>query len=139
MKSPGTFRKSLLRLFLISAWVPISILVLYVIRFGMFSLDTGVAMPRFDVGASSYLIMLVSWPCGMSITLAFQKMLRLERKPALLLIVIFAPLTAFAATVGGLLGAVGVAALTLMMSLPVWLIFFIRRAIHNRRLFRSMP
>ena len=137
MRLPIEFRHPLLKTFLYSIWVPISVVVLYLIRFGMMSLDTNLSMPDLYEDASSYLMLLISWPFGMSITLAFQKLFRQAPKTAIFTIVVFAPLCALAVTVGGLLGPVGVAAFTIFISLPVWLQFFVIRIIHNRRQFRS--
>jgi len=61
----------------------------------------------------------------MLLTYAFQKLFLQSRKAAFFSVVIFAPLCALAATIGGLLGPAGVALSTLIVSLPVWLIYFI--------------
>ncbi|MDE0309919.1 MAG: hypothetical protein OXI60_08845 [Acidiferrobacterales bacterium] len=133
MKPKSEYSRAFLRTFLYSVWVPLSIVVLYLIQFGLKGFDlqsTASFLPR---DTHTYLATLVSWPCGMPLTYAFQKLFRNNRKTAFFTVVVFAPLCAMAATVGGLLGAVGVALYTLIVSLPVWLIYFIAKGISQWR------
>ena len=131
------FFRSLLRIFLFSVWVPLSVVALYMIRFGILATGLDQSPVHLPTDVGSYLGLLVAWVCGMSITLAFKKLFGVKPKTGIFMVIIFAPLTAFAATVGGLLGAPGVAVYTLVVSLPVWMIFFILKLIQTRKLFQS--
>lgn len=132
MKIESEYPRAILKTFLYSVWVPVSVVVLYLIRFGLMGFELSASAPFLPRDISSYLILLVSWPCGMPLTYAFQKLFRQNRKTAFFSVVIFAPLCGLAATIGGLLGPAGVAINTLIVSLPVWLIYFIIKGFSQR-------
>ena len=115
--------RSFLKSLLYSVWLPVSILVLSLIRFGIEGwssfddLQSGLATIGW--------LFLLTWPCGLPLTIALRKLYRRSRAIAYLTAVVLIPLSAVAAITGGLLGPIGILGYTAVFSLPAWLILCI--------------
>ncbi|MYD77608.1 MAG: hypothetical protein F4239_01415 [Gammaproteobacteria bacterium] len=71
----------------------------------------------FQIG----LLFLVAWPCGIPLTVALQKTFRRSRITTYILGVFLIPISAMAATIGGLLGPLGVFGYVTVVSIPAWI------------------
>ena len=109
----------IVRTFLISIWLPISVLVLFVLRFGIeiWTGSDGIGFYINQIG----MLFLIAWPCGIPLTAALQKTFRRSRITAYILGVFLIPISALAATVGGLLGPLGVFGYVAFVSIPAWI------------------
>ena len=111
--------RNLFKSFLYSVWLPTSVLVVALVRFLLIT----------DVNADTSIFALVhlvglfvfAWPCGLFLTVALQKIFRRSKVIAISTAILFAPLSVWAATIGGLFGPVGIAVYTAVISLPAWL------------------
>jgi len=116
----------IVRTLLLSIWLPISVLVLFVLRFGI-EIWTGSDGLGFHISQIGTLFLqigmlfLVAWPCGIPLTVALQKTFRRSRITAYILGVFLIPISALAATVGGLLGPLGVFGYVVFTSIPAWI------------------
>lgn len=121
----------LFRSFLYSAWLPISVLVVALVRFGF---DSGVNgnNPLFAIVHLIGLFVFV-WPSGMFLTIAIQKILRRSKITAILAAILLAPITVWAATIGGLFGPIGIFAYTAVVSLPAWITLSILYLIQRKK------
>ncbi len=70
-------------------------------------------------------LFILTWPCGMPLTIALQKIHRRQKVSAYLVGVFLVPISAIAVTFGGLLGPLGIIGYALVASLPAWLILCI--------------
>ena len=134
--NPTNIIKSLLRNFLYSVWVPVSVMFIAWVRIGLFSTLEPADHPSMSVtflNFQSIMLLLVSWVCGMVITLALQMLFKRSRKAAFFAAVFTVPLTAILVLFGGLFGGIGIAFAVVLASLPIWLIIAIIRLIQTRQ------
>ena len=117
----------IVRTLLLSIWLPISVLVLFVLRFGIeiWTGSDGIGFHSSQIGTLFLqigMLFLVAWPCGIPLTAALQKTFRRSRITAYILGVFLIPISAFAATVGGLLGPLGILGYVTFVSIPAWIV-----------------
>ena len=116
----------IVRTLLLSIWLPVSVLVLFVLRFGI-EILTGSNAIGFHISQIGTLFLqigmlfLVAWPCGIPLMVALQKIFRRSRITAYILGVFLIPISALAATVGGLLGPLGILGYVAFVSIPAWI------------------
>ena len=116
----------IVRTLLLSIWLPISVLVLFVLRFGIeiWTGSDGLGFHISQIGTLIFqigLLFLVAWPSGIPLTVALQKTFRRNRITAYILGVFLIPISALAATIGGLLGPLGVFGYVTFVSVPAWI------------------
>ena len=111
-------RRTLLR----SAWLPLGMVVLALLRFAF---DPGVARGPEAVAALPAMAMglAFTWPAGIPLTLALERLHPRSRALALACGAALCPLSVAAVTVGGLFGPIGIWAYAGIVSLPAWLAF----------------
>lgn len=109
-------RRTLLR----SAWLPIGMVVLALLRFAF---DPGIARGPEAVMALPAMVMglAITWPAGIPLTLALERLQPRSQALALVCGAVLCPLSVVAVTVGGLFGPIGVWAYAGIVSLPAWL------------------
>ena len=112
-------KQPIIRTLLLSIWLPISVLVLFLLRFGIerWIGHHGIGFHLSQIG----MLFLVAWPCGIPLTVALQKIFRRGRITAYILGVFLIPISAMAATVGGLLGPLGIFVYVTFVSIPAWI------------------
>ena len=124
----------MVRTFLYSIWLPIAILLISAIRL-MYLASTahhpGVA--EFFDATGVTLLVIMTWPCGVPLTIALRKLYKRNRIATYVLGVILVPLSAVFALFGGLFGPFGVAAYAIIASLPAWIVLGILTLIQHRR------
>lgn len=106
------------RTLMLSLWLPVGVVVLGAIRFGPGLLS----MP-----ADQILPLALAWPGGIPLTLCLQKLFPLSRPAAYVCAAVLCPLSVAAATVGGLLGPLGIWIYAAIVSLPAWLALWVLR------------
>ena len=108
------------RTLLLSAWLPIGIVVLAALRLAF---DPGspagpagvMVLPAMVMGLAS------TWPAGIPLTLALERLHPRSRPLALACAGVLCPLSVAAVTIGGLFGPIGIWAYAGIVSLPAWL------------------
>ena len=106
----------------LSLWLPLGVLVLSVIRFGLdpgFApgiVQTLVSVPAMIIGLA------FTWPGGIPLTRALERLYPLSRPATYVCAAVLCPLTVGAATVGGLFGPPGIWIYAGIVSLPAWLV-----------------
>ena len=98
-------------------WLPAGIVVLTLVRgFGL------------AAEADSWLLLAVTGPCGLPLALAWLALLRAGwRRTAWAVFAVLGPLSVLGALAGGLLGPLGIAGYTLVLSLPAWIVYAVCR------------
>ncbi len=98
-------------------WLPAGIVVLTLLR--------GFGLPT---EADSWLLLAVTAPCGLPLALAWLALRRAGwRRTAWVVFAVLGPLSVLGALGGGLLGPVGIAGYTLLISLPAWIVYAVCR------------
>ncbi len=127
----STIRR-VLRLLVLSLWLPLVILVVTAIRFATLS-------PGEEAGgipnavAMIALMVLFTWIAALPLTLAVTFLHRRVRVLAYVCGAVLAPLTVYGAVIGGLFGPVGIVLYPLVLSLPAWIALGIAAFIQRNR------
>ena len=127
----STIRR-ILRLLVLSLWLPLVILVVTAIRFATLS-------PGEEAGgipnavAMIALMVLFTWIAALPLTLAVTFLHRRVRVLAYVCGAVLAPLTVYGAVIGGLFGPVGIVLYPLVLSLPAWIALGIAAFIQRNR------
>lgn len=121
------------RTLLLSLWLPLAVVAQAVVRFG-FSGMPGPSMPGSIVAAIVPLFVF-TWPAGIPLTMAVRRLYPRSQAAACGCAAVLGPITAAAATVGGLLGPIAVWIYAAVLSLPAWLVLALLK--RNER--RSTP
>ena len=114
----------------LSLWLPIGVVILSVLRFGRIpGLSLDVVPMLFSLPAMVFGLAL-AWPGGIPLTRALERLYTLSRPATYACAAVLAPLTVGAATIGGLLGPIGIWIYAGIVSLPAWLVLWLlqRRA-----------
>ena len=99
------------------SWLPAGIVVLTLAR--------GFGLPS---DADSWLLLAVTAPCGLPLALAWLALRRAGwRRTAWAVFAALGSLSVLGALGGGLLGPVGIAGYTTMLSLPAWIVYALCR------------
>ena len=118
------------RLLVLPLWLPLAILVVSVIRFGGLPLDGG-GMP--DAVAMIGSMVVFTWIAALPLTLAVDLLHRRVRVLAYAFGAVLAPITVFAALIGGLFGPIGIVAYPLVFSAPAWIALGITVLVQRNR------
>ena len=106
----------MVRIVLFSLWLPVLVVAISVVRFGLQFVLSGPELKEF------LLLFGLTWPAGVPLTLAVRLLYR--RSPVLACIcgLILGLAAAAGAIIGGLLGPIGVVAYPVAASLPAWIL-----------------
>ncbi|MCY4599066.1 MAG: hypothetical protein OXF27_04010 [Acidobacteria bacterium] len=118
------------RTLFLSLWLPIGVVILSVLRFGRDpGLSAGLVPMLFSLPAMVFGLAF-AWPGGIPLTRALERLYPLSRPVTYACAAVLAPITVGAATIGGLLGPIGIWIYAGIVSLPAWLVlwFLQRRA-----------
>lgn len=109
------------RTLLLSAWLPIGMVVLGLLRLAF---DPGMAPGPAAVMALPAMVvgLAFTWPAGIPLTLALERLHPRSRPLALACAAVLCPLSVAAVTIGGLFGPIGIWAYAGIVSLPAWLV-----------------
>ena len=124
--------RRLIRLLVISLWLPLAILVVSVIRFGSLPTDAGLGGP-LAVGAMVGSMVLFTWIAAIPLTAALTLLHRRARILAYVCGAVLGPITVFGALIGGLFGPIGIVAYPLVFSAPAWIALGITALIQRGR------
>ena len=120
--------------FLYSVWLPITVIILTALRFGILQEWQGFgAFNILEFVVQIAMLFLFAWPSGIPLTLAIQKLHRRARNTSFFLAIIFVPLSAYAVIIGGLFGPIGMFAYAAVASVPTWMILGIVTAFQRHR------
>ena len=118
--------KELVRVTLISVWLPVAVILLVVIRiFGMETGESSASLDRALIYEQLLLVFVISWPCGVPLTLALKKLYPYAHITTYLLGLVLVPLTVYLVFIVALLNPLGMVITALVLSLPVWLLVYI--------------
>ncbi len=108
------------RTLLLSAWLPIGMVVLALLRLAF---DPGFAPGPAAVTALPAMVMglAFTWPAGIPLTLALERLHPRSLPLTVVCAAVLCPLSVAAVTVGGLFGPIGIWAYASFVSLPAWL------------------
>ena len=118
---------------MLSLWLPLGVFGISLLRLGF---DPGVsagpgqtllALPAMFIG------LVFAWPGGIPLTMALQRLYPRSRPLAYGCAAVLCPLSAAAATVGGLFGPLGIWIYAGIVSLPAWLVLGSVRWLARRR------
>ena len=123
--------RRVIRLLVLSLWLPLAILVVSVIRFGL-STDAEVG-GMLTAGVMIGSMVLFTWIAALPLTLAVTFLYRRVRVLAYVFGAILAPITVFGALIGGLFGPIGIVAYALVFSAPAWIALGITAQIQRGR------
>ena len=118
---------------MLSLWLPLGVFAISLLRFGF---DPGVSAgpARMLVALPAMVIGLVfAGPGGIPLTMALQRLYPRSRPLAYGCAAVLCPLSAAAATIGGLFGPVGIWIYAGIVSLPAWLVLGSVRWLARRR------
>lgn len=110
------------RTLLLSLWLPLAVAAQAFLRFGVGAMP-GPSMPG-SMMAAILPLFVFTWPAGIPLTVAVRRLHPLSQAAAYGCAAVLGPLTAYAATVGGLLGPVAVWIYAAILSLPAWLVLW---------------
>ena len=132
MTSPAL--KAFGKTFLYSVWLPITVIILTALRFGVLQEWQGFSAFNFvEFVVQIAMLFLFAWPSGIPLTLAIQKLHRRARNTSFFLAIIFVPLSAYAVIIGGLFGPIGMFAYAAVASVPTWMILGIVTTFQRHR------
>jgi hypothetical protein len=123
--------RRVIRLLVLSLWLPLAILVVSVIRFGLSTAADVGGMLTAGVMIGS--MVLFTWIAALPLTLAVTFLYRRVRVLAYVFGAILAPITVFGALIGGLFGPIGIVAYALVFSAPAWIALGITAQIQRGR------
>ncbi len=122
------------RIILWSTWLPIAIMLLAWLRFSALGPGLGAERPELDIEALEILrLFAVTTPCAIPLTIALRQLFRRARNTAIAFGIVLIPLTTMGATVGGILGPLGIALYSLIPAIPAWLAVAIIVTWYQRR------
>lgn len=115
-----------MRIFLISIWLPVAIVLFSFIRIFMAGgdVDPRLVSEFFTVQSIGYLF-IIGWPSGMFLTYPLVKLIHRNRVAAFITGVLLAPVTVWGALIGGLFGPLGIVIFAMVASLPAWIVWSI--------------
>ncbi len=116
----------LVRAVLFALWLPVVVLLVSLLRFGIEGMVT------MDATAFVQLLVL-GWPSGIPLTLAVLLLHRRVRLLAYVCAGVLAPFSVLAFILGGLLGHIGVLVYAVVVSLPAWVALGIAALLQSRR------
>ena len=116
----------LVRAILFALWLPVVVLLVSLLRFGVEGMVT------MDATAFVQLVIL-GWPSGIPLTLAVLLLHRRVRLLAYVCAVVLSPFSVLAFILGGLLGHIGVLVYAVVVSLPAWVALGIVALLQSRR------
>ena len=119
------FTGVLVRAILFALWLPVVVLVVSLLRFGLKSMVTMDAMSLVQ-------LVVFGWPSGIPLTLAVLLLYRRVQLLAYVCAVVLAPFSVLAFILGGLFGPF-VLAYALVVSLPAWVALGIVALLQSRR------
>lgn len=108
----------------LSVWLPAGVFFLAVIRFGFGAASPEGLLPMLFSLPAMFMGLAFTWPGGIPLTRALQRMHPLAPRSAYACAAVLCPLTVGAATVGGLLGPIGIWIYAAIVSLPAWLVLW---------------
>ena len=125
---------AMIRTFLYSIWLPITVIVLAIIR--LLDVQTEADRDLVETILSfehiAYLF-VIAWPCGIPLTFALRQLYHRARNTSFVIGIILIPLSGLAVVIGGLLGPFGIAFYAIIASLPAWIVLGIVYFIQRRR------
>ena len=119
------FAGVLVRAVLFALWLPVVVLVVSLLRFGLEGMVTMDAMSLVQ-------LVVFGWPSGIPLTLAVLLLYRRVQLLAYVCAVVLAPFSVLAFILGGLFGPF-VLAYALVVSLPAWVALGIVALLQSRR------
>jgi hypothetical protein len=119
------FTGVLVRAILFALWLPVVVLVVSLLRFGLEGMVTMDAMSLVQ-------LVVFGWPSGIPLTLAVLLLYRRVQLLAYVCAVVLAPFSVLAFILGGLFGPF-VLAYALVVSLPAWVALGIVALLQSRR------
>ena len=123
--------RRVIRLLVLSLWLPLAILVVSVIRFG---LSTGADVGgMLTAGVMIGSMVLFTWIAALPLTLAVTFLYRRVRVLAYVCGAVLGPVTIVGALIGGLFGPIGIVAYALVFSAPAWIALGITAQIQRGR------
>ena len=106
------------------AWLPAGIVLVSV----LLALSRPTSPEMAFMSPAALLSLAPTVPCGLPLALAFRQIWRTgSTRAAWISFAILAPLSSFAALAGGLLGPVGIAIYTAVLSAPAWIVYAVVR------------
>ena len=121
------------RTLLLSLWLPLVVAAQAFLRFG-FSAMPAPPMPG-SMAAAIVSLFVFTWPAGIPLTAAVRRLYPMSQAAACGCAAALGPLTAYAATAGGLLWPIAVWIYAAILSLPAWFVLWLLR----RQARRSTP
>ncbi len=122
-----------MRVFLYSIWLPIAVLVIFVMRATVFgTVDSRLIEDFLSISNLLYLF-AVTWPCGLPLTFVLMRLHRHSRIATGILIVLLVPLSGLFAMYGGLFGPFGTLIYSASASIPAWVVWGIYALLEYRR------
>lgn len=112
------------RTLLLSLWLPLAVVAQAVVRSG-FGAIPAPPMPGPMMAAAVVPLFVFTWPAGIPLTMAVRRLYPRSQAAAYGCAAVLGPVTAAAATVGGLLGPVAVWIYAAILSLPAWLVLWV--------------
>ena len=120
------FAGVLIRAILFALWLPVAVLLVSLLRFGVEGMVT--------MEATAFVqLVFPGWPSGIPLTLAVLLLHRRVRSLAYAGAVVLAPFSVLAFILGGLLGHIGVLVYAVVVSLPAWVALGIVALLQSRR------
>ena len=108
------------RTLLLALWLPIGVMALAAFRV-VFDPGFAAGPPAFTALPAMVMGLALTWPAGIPLTLALQRLRPRSQRLTYACAALLCPLSAAAATVGGLFGPIGIWAYAGVVSLPAWL------------------
>lgn len=113
------------RTLVLSLWLPIGVVLLAVIRFGLGPVSPEGLVPTLLSLPATIIGLAFVWPGGIPLTLALQRLHAHSQPATIACAAVLCPLTVGAATIGGLFGPIGIWIYAGIVSLPAWLVLWI--------------
>ncbi len=129
------------RTLLLSLWLPLAVAAQAFLRFGFSGMHgmhgpfgfSGMHGPSMSgpwmhgpmMAAAIVPLLVFAWPAGIPLTMAVRRLYQRDHVAAYGCAAVLGPLTAAAATVGGLLGPVAVWIYAAILSLPAWFVLWL--------------
>lgn len=126
------------RTLLLSLWLPVAVVAQAVVRFG-FGAIPAPPTPGPMMAAAIVPLFVFAWPAGIPLTMAVRRLYPRSRAAAYGCAAVLGPLTAAAATVGGLLGPIAVWIYAAALSLPAWLLLWLLKRNPRRSAAPQVP
>ena len=111
------------RTLLVALWLPLAVAAQAVVRFGVDAELPPTPAPMMAIAVVS--LFVFTWPAGIPLTAALRRLHSHSRFATYACAALLGPLTAAAATVGGVLGPIAVWIYASVLSLPAWLVLWL--------------